>query len=93
MLLYGKHVLERLIERDILISQVETVLDSSHAELISHSPYTEALVSPSCLVLGWYGYEYPLHVLVAYRLPKVVTAYRPEPPRWVTPSRVLKNHL
>ena len=87
-LIFGAHSLRRMSERHITVQQIEDSLNSSEAMLLADYPDDSRPAvgySPSCLVLGWDDQGDPVHVQVAYAAMWIVTTYRPDPDRWVTP--------
>ena len=82
---YIDYALKKMIEREITSDQVEEALNSNSAEILRNYPQA-GRPSPECLILGWHDSgRRPLHVLVAYPEPYVVTAYEPTLPKWRTP--------
>lgn len=83
---YSSHAEERMPERDITDAHVgETILSGTVLET-----YTEDIRGRSYLALG-FPHGRPLHVHIGYNqyrgMAIVITAYVPEPPKWVTPSQ------
>lgn len=74
------HVMQRLIKRNILRSDVKTALLNGKIieEYPSDYPY------PSCLVLGITSLNKPLHVVCGIGDDKlwIITAYRPDETMW-----------
>ena len=78
---YRVHALQRMFEREIERSVVESVIQSG----TTIESYPEDTPYPSRLVLGW-DRDRPIHVVVADNLPDeetvVITVYQPDPMRW-----------
>lgn len=77
---WTSHVMQRLIKRNILRSDVKTALLNGKIieEYPSDYPY------PSCLVLGIISLNKPLHVVCGIGDDKlwIITAYRPDETMW-----------
>lgn len=77
---WTSHVMQRLIKRNILRSDVKTALLNGKIieEYPSDYPY------PSCLVLGITSLNKPLHVVCGIGDDKlwIITAYRPDETMW-----------
>ena len=75
------HALQRMFERQIERSMVESVIQSG----TTIESYPEDTPYPSRLVLGW-DRDRPVHVVVADNLQDeetiVITVYQPDPMRW-----------
>lgn len=71
-ILWTRHCLTRMFQRDICQAQVKAVL--MEGEIIEDYPH------PSCLLLG----EGPLHVVcgVTDEVLFIISAYRPDPSKW-----------
>lgn len=78
---YRVHALQRMFEREIERSVVESVIQSG----TTIESYPEDTPYPSRLVLGW-DRDRPIHVVVADNLHDeeiiVITVYQPDPMRW-----------
>lgn len=78
---YRVHALQRMFEREIERSVVESVIQSG----TTIESYPEDTPYPSRLVLGW-DRDRPIHVVVADNLLDeetiVITVYQPDPMRW-----------
>ena len=78
---YRVHALQRMFEREIERSVVESVIHSG----TTIESYPEDTPYPSRLVLGW-DRDRPIHVVVADNLldeeTMVITVYQPDPMRW-----------
>ena len=78
---YRVHALQRMFERQIERSMVESVIQSG----TTIESYPEDTPYPSRLVLGW-DRDRPVHVVVADNLQDeeaiVITVYQPDPMRW-----------
>ena len=83
-LLYHSHALRRIIERRLELVHIQQALNCSEAEILENYPQV-GHPSPECLILGIDGTGRALHILVAYPLTEVVTAYEPTPPKWINP--------
>ena len=81
-ILYQRHAVERMAQRGIREEDVEYVL--RNGERIEM--YPDDTPYPSELVLGWRGNQ-PLHIVVATdtagQRKIVITAYMPDPNKWV----------
>jgi len=74
-------VQEATRDRTAVEDVVSAILDEN-AVIIED--YPEDARGPSCLILGWTQSGSPLHLVVAYPPdPAVITAYRPDPDKWV----------
>lgn len=75
------HAAKRMLERDISIDEIETVVNKGEIieEYPNDTPY------PSRLLLGWPANR-PLHVVAADddtdNITHVITAYQPNPEKW-----------
>lgn len=80
-LVYRIHALQRMFERQIDVSVVESAIRSG----TTIERYPEDTPYPSRLVLGW-DRDRPVHVVVADNSPDeetiVITVYQPDPMRW-----------
>ena len=83
-LLYHSHALLRMIQRDITTEQIEQALDNSKVEIIRNYPRA-GRPCPEYLILGEDESGRSLHILTAYPMVEVITAYEPVPPKWVNP--------
>jgi hypothetical protein len=80
-LYYPDHALMRCMERGFSIERIKDVLDSSKAEVLENTPSIGG-ASPRCLILGFDQIGKACHVVVAYPVGVVVTAYEPTLPKW-----------
>lgn len=81
-LIYRKHAIIRMFERDIGDQDIRMVLLTG--EVIANYPNDTPY--PSQLILGWINGS-PLHVLIAQAEDDqiiVITAYQPDPKLWET---------
>lgn len=71
-----------MLERNILVRDVEVAVGDDSPEVIEH--YFHDSRGPSCLILGWPDLVRPLHVQVAYTgdTPWLVTLYEPDRQKW-----------
>ena len=83
-LLYHSYALKRMLERHLTLEQIEQALNFSEAEILENYPQI-GRSSPECLILGVDGVGKSIHVLVAYPLAEVITAYEPTSPKWINP--------
>ena len=83
-LLYNSYALKRILERHLTLEQIEQALDFSGAEVLENYPQVGRL-SPECLILGVDGVGKSIHILVAYPLAEVITAYEPTLPKFINP--------
>ncbi len=84
-LLYNSHALRRMIQRNITTKQVEQALDCREVEILRNYPQTGRPCA-ECLILGEDEGRRYLHILTAYPMVEVITAYEPTPPKWITPK-------
>ncbi len=85
-LVFRAHATSRMLERDILLSEVRDVL--LQGEVIERYPDDRPF--PSRLVLGWAAGR-ALHVVAADdagSLTFVITAYEPDPDEWEPGFRI-----
>lgn len=77
---YTQHFMQRIIQRNITLADVATVLD--HGEIIEDYPNDYPL--PSCLVLGYTINNRPLHIVCGIGSDELflITAYQPNPTLW-----------
>lgn len=85
-LLYNDHALLRMIQRNITTKQIEQALDCQEAEVLRNYPRT-GRQCPECLILGKEESGKYLHILTAYPVVEVITAYEPIPPKWINPRQ------
>jgi len=83
-LLYNSYALKRMLERHLTLEQIEQALNFSEAEILENYPQI-GRPSPECLILGVDGVGKSIHVLVAYPVAEVITAYEPTPPKFTHP--------
>ena len=83
-LLYNGHALRKMIERHLQLEHLRQALNSPEVEILENYPQA-GRPSPECLILGRDGTGKMLHILVAYPLVEVITAYEPTPPKWTSP--------
>lgn len=80
-ILFSRHAVQRMFERDIPQAAVAAVLRDG--EVVESYPGDHPY--PSCLLLGWHGGR-PLHVVAAREaasgLCVVITTYVPEAAQW-----------
>ena len=78
---WTKHCLNRLNQRDILISDVKTAVNNG--KIIEY--YYDDYPYPSCLTLGNTNTNKPLHTVVGTNGNQlwIVTAYYPAPEKWM----------
>ncbi|MCL2501160.1 MAG: DUF4258 domain-containing protein, partial [Defluviitaleaceae bacterium] len=56
--------------------------------------YTDDTPFPSCLILGYYAYNQPLHIVVGVNagvLCSIITAYRPDINQWESDYKTRKG--
>lgn len=76
------HALERMLERDIDILEVEFAVGHDVPEVIED--YPDDPRGPSCLILGWTRDGRALHVQIGYTyMREVITAYEPDEAQWI----------
>lgn len=77
---WTKHCLNRLNQRDILISEVKMAI--SNGKIIEY--YYEDYPYPSCLILGHNAHNEIIHVVcgVSDDLVHMITAYYPDNNKW-----------
>ena len=77
---FSDHAVKRMIERSIDRREVQMAV--FNGEMIEE--YPDDKYSPSCLIYGWTGEGWPLHIQVSLP-PKVViiTAYEHDPAEWI----------
>lgn len=77
---WTKHCLNRLNQRDILISDVKTAINNGN--IIEH--YYDDYPYPSCLIVGYNINNRILHIVCGVRedIVHMVTAYYPDTNRW-----------
>ena len=79
---YKKHVLKRMVERNIDFESIDQVLQKGR--VIKNYPDDEPC--PSCLILGFDENEKPLHVVVSLddklKRTYLITVYRPDQRIW-----------
>ena len=82
---WTRHILERLIQRNIRIDDVKAVL--VNGEIIEQYPNDYPF--PSCLVLGHTAAGHPLHVVCGSNGVELwlITAYFPNPFEWTNDFR------
>ncbi len=80
------HAEEEREEEDISLIDIKNVIMSGAViEDYPNDPRGE-----SCLICGLSLDDRPIHIVCGYRegVPvRIITTYRPQPPRWVTPIR------
>lgn len=78
------HAFERLSTRGIRIEQFEDAIGADAPEIIDD--YPRDLRGHSCLILGWYEPDEPIHTQIALieenNRAKVITIYRPSLSKW-----------
>jgi hypothetical protein len=73
---YREHALRQLNERGIHPRHILEALRSEQAEIIED--YPDQFYGPCCLILGWWGEQRPLHVVLATSHPlRVISAWDP----------------
>jgi hypothetical protein len=90
---YSKHARDEMEDEESGEIRDEEVFETiSTGEIIENYPDDEPY--PSCLVYGRTLKSRPLHVVCAYsddeKLSIIVTAYQPDPERWIDFSRRIK---
>jgi len=83
-LLYHDYALRRMIERHLESVHIQQALNCSEAEILENYPQV-GRPSPECLILGIDEAGKTIHILVAYPLAEVITAYEPTLPKWINP--------
>ena len=82
--IFSTHAYERLSSRGIRIGQFETAVGADAPVIIEDYPLDRR--GYSCLILGWYEPDEPLHTQIALvegdSRAKVITAYRPDLLKW-----------
>jgi hypothetical protein len=56
--------------------------------------YTDDTPFPSCLVLGYYAYNQPLHIVIGINagvLCSIITVYRPDKSQWGNDYKIRKG--
>ena len=88
LVLFSKHVLQRMIQRNITQDDIETVLLSG--EIIEQ--YPDDYPFPSCLVYGSSN-DIVIHVVMADSgdYATVITAYRPDSDRFMSDLKTRKG--
>ena len=86
--LFTTSALPKMFKRGLVPTDLENAICLDAPEIIED--YSEDLLGPACLVLGWLPQEKPLHVVVGYGTTQdvaieVITVYEPEPPDWYNP--------
>ncbi len=79
---FSKHAVDQTIVRHILVQEIKETIDSGR--IIEN--YPEDKHGPSCLIYGRTSLGRPLHVQCSHparSLIKIITAYEPDPARWV----------
>lgn len=82
---YSTHSLLNAFRRGLTIDQIKEALDSNDVTVLEDYPHDKR--SPSSLILGWYNEGLPIHLVVAYEVPEVVTCYIPGLPKWINPRQ------
>ena len=77
---WTKHCLNRLNQRDILISDVKTAINNG--KIIEY--YYDDYLYPSCLILGYNINNKTLHIVcgISEKVIHMITAYYPDTNRW-----------
>jgi hypothetical protein len=89
-LLYNSYALRRMLQRDLSVDCVKEALDCPSVEILENYPKI-GRPSPECLMLGVDDTGKAVHILVAYPVAEVITAYEPTLPRWVNPRERAKR--
>lgn len=81
-----KHGYEELDNDGITIERLEIAIGHDSPEIIEDYPNDPR--GASCLVLGWFEPDHPIHVCVSMSSdePEVVTAYRPSSRKFYPPE-------
>ena len=85
-LLFCAHALQKMMQREISVDQIEQVLDCSGVEILEVYPQI-GRPSSECLILGVDRGGKSLHIVVAYPMAEVITTYEPTSPKWMTPRQ------
>ena len=73
---YREHALQRILERDIDPAIIKEAINSPNAEIVES--YPDDPRGNSCLVLGWWDDDRPLHIVIGLdRRLCVISAYAP----------------
>ena len=80
------HAYEELDNDNFTIEKLETAIGNDDPEIIED--YPDDPRGASCLVIGWFGPDLPIHVCVGVSgaEPEVITAYKPSPIRFWPPD-------
>ena len=79
-ILWTRHCLSRMNQRDILISNVKLAINNG--SIIEY--YYEAYPYPSCLIVGKDKYNKSIHIVVGINEDTIymITAYYPDTDKW-----------
>ena len=78
---FTRHALKRAVERNISEEMIRQA--GQNVQVIEE--YPDDKYAPSCLLLGFFGEERPLHFQVSYAdtpLVKLITLYEPDEHEW-----------
>ncbi|MDP1715758.1 MAG: DUF4258 domain-containing protein [Anaerolineales bacterium] len=80
------HGFQELDNDHITIIKLETAIGHDSPEIIED--YPDDPRGASCLVLGWFEPDLPIHVCVGISsdMPEIITAYRPSPLKFHAPE-------
>ena len=81
-----KHGYEELDKDGITIAMLEVAIGADNPEVIEDYPNDQR--GSSCLIVGWYEADLPLHMCVAVSgtQPEIITAYKPSSLRFRPPD-------
>lgn len=82
------HAQQERLEEDLDVVDIEEAIRNG----VVLEDYPDDPRGPSCLILG-YAAGRPIHLVVGWareresgrRIPRVITVYEPQPPKWVDP--------
>ena len=79
---FSKHAVDQTILREISVQEIRDAVRIG--EIIED--YPDDKYGPSCLIFGFTQEKRPIHIQCSYpsrTIIKVITAYEPEPERWI----------